>query len=247
MGVPPKKPSPSPLRPLTKSLAHDLDRLAFGAPVAYVYNPLVYAWEAHACYLDRFGHGAREVLLVGMNPGPFGMAQCGVPFGDVTMVREFLGIDTAVGKPPREHPKRPVLGFGFPRAEVSGTRFWGWVQARFQTPDRFFERFFVTNYCPLAFMEESGRNRTPDKLPPLEREPLLERCDEALRQLVDALSPRIVIGVGTFARAAALRALDARSVEVAGILHPSPANPRANKDWAAAAEADLKKAGVRLV
>src|SRR5688572_32536315 len=95
-----------------------------------------------------------------MNPGPFGMAQTGVPFGDVAMVRDWLGIVAAVAKPRDEHPKRPVLGFECQRSEVSGARLWGWARARFGTPQRFFERFFVANYCPLAFMESSGANRT---------------------------------------------------------------------------------------
>lgn len=236
----------SALTPLAKKLGEDLDGLSFGDPVAYVYNPLVYAWEAHAAYLERYGQGTREVLFLGMNPGPFGMAQCGIPFGDVAMVREFLKLEAKVGKPRREHPKRPVLGFDFTRSEVSGTRFWGWAKTRFGTAERFFERFFVLNYCPLGFVEESGRNRTPDKLPTAEREPLLARCDEALRQVVDVLSPRLVVGVGNFARDAARRALEGRAVEVGCVLHPSPASPRANKDWAAAAEADLAKAGVLL-
>jgi len=244
--VSPPKSALSPLRPIATALARDLDRLSFAYPVAYVYNPLAYAWDAHAEYLDRFGQGAREVVLLGMNPGPFGMAQCGVPFGDVAMVRDFLGIETKVGKPALEHPKRPVLGFESTRAEVSGTRFWGWAKARYGTPERFFERFFVMNYCPLAFIEESGRNRTPDKLPLAERAPLLARCDEALRQTVAALSPRLVIGVGNFARDAARRALEGRGVDVGCMLHPSPASPRANRDWAAAAEADLAQAGVTL-
>ena len=219
----PPKSALSPLRPIATALARDLDRLSFAYPVAYVYNPLAYAWDAHAEYLDRFGQGAREIVLLGMNPGPFGMAQCGVPFGDVAMVRDFLGIETKVGKPAIEHPKRPVLGFESTRAEVSGTRFWGWAKARYGTPERFFE-----------------------KLPLAERAPVLARCDEALRQTVAALSPRLVIGVGNFARDAARRALEGRGVDVGCMLHPSPASPRANRDWAAAAEADLAQAGVTL-
>ena len=155
--------------------------------------------------MSRYGGGRKEVLLLGMNPGPFGMAQTGVPFGDVTMVRDWLGIVAPVTKPPDEHPKRPVLGFECRRTEVSGTRLWGWARDRFITPERFFERFFVANYCPLAFMESSGANRTPDKLPRAEQQALFSACDEALRDVVRALRPRIVIGVGGFRRAACAR------------------------------------------
>src|SRR4026209_220177 len=110
--------------------------------------------------------------MLGMNPGPFGMVQTGVPFGDVAMARSWLGVVGPVARPRDEHPKRPVLGLECRRSEVSGARLWGWARDTFKSPDRFFERFFVVNYCPLLFMEAGGRNLTPDKLPSAERAPL---------------------------------------------------------------------------
>jgi single-strand selective monofunctional uracil DNA glycosylase len=181
-----------------------------------------------------------------MNPGPFGMAQTGVPFGDVTLVRQFLGVEGPVGKPPREHPKRPVEGFACRRGEVSGTRLWGWARERFGGPERFFRRFFVANYCPLAFIEASGRNHTPDKLPAREQARLFAACDEALRALVRALGPALVVGVGAFAEARARAALEGTGVRVGSILHPSPANPQANRDWSGTVEKQLAGLGVRL-
>ena len=146
--------------------------LRFDDPVTHVYAPLDYAWAPHRRYLERYGtRTPREVLFVGMNPGPFGMAQNGVPFGDTAMVRDWLGIEAPVGSPDREHPKRPVLGFRIRRGEVSGARLWGWARERFGAPERFFGRAFVWNYCPLCFMSETGRNVTPDKLPAAERHP----------------------------------------------------------------------------
>src|SRR5690606_6715112 len=127
-----------------------------------------------------YGRGPKEILLLGMNPGPFGMAQTGVPFGEIAAVRDWLGVRGVVGRPAIEHPKRPVQGFGCHRSEGSGKRLWGWAQDRFGEPERFFDRFFVVNYCPLVFLEVGGRNRTPDKLPVREREPLFEACDRAL-------------------------------------------------------------------
>lgn len=127
-----------------------------------------------------------------MNPGPFGMAQTGVPFGEVELVRDWLGIDTKIGKPPREHPKRPIEGFACQRREISGQRLWGFARARFERPERFFARFFVWNYCPLLFLEASGRNLTPDKLRAAERAPLEAACDGALRRAIAILRPRIV-------------------------------------------------------
>jgi single-strand selective monofunctional uracil DNA glycosylase len=172
-----------PLVEISRALSDVVDALRFPS-VAVVYNPLVYARAPHEAYLERYGaKRPREVLMVGMNPGPFGMAQTGVPFGDVAMVRDFLGIEGPVGKPPAEHPRRPIAGFACHRSEVSGTRFWGWARDRFGTAERFFDRVFVANWCPLVFMEDSGRNRPPDKLPAAERVPLFEACNDALTRV----------------------------------------------------------------
>lgn len=235
-----------PLVGIARELGVAVDELRFAPPVSHVYNPLDYAWPAHAQYLERYGAGRREVLLLGMNPGPWGMAQTGVPFGEVGAVRGWLGIEAAIGRPQHEHPKRPVAGFGCPRSEVSGARLWGWARAIFDTPERFFERFFVANYCPLAFMESSGRNRTPDKLPSAEREPLFAICDRALARTVERLRPTIVIGVGAFAEERARRALGGSGSAIGRILHPSPASPAANREWSELATRQLRELGIRL-
>ncbi|HUQ52617.1 MAG TPA: uracil-DNA glycosylase family protein [Gammaproteobacteria bacterium] len=231
---------------VSRALSKRVGSLRFAEPVCCVYNPLDYARAPHELYLSRYGSEPKEVLLLGMNPGPFGMAQTGVPFGDVTLVREWLGIVAPVDKPRDEHPKRPVLGFECRRAEVSGTRLWGWARDRFGTPQRFFERFFVANYCPLAFMESSGANRTPDKLPAAEQQALLAVCDEALREVVRALQPRLVIGIGGFAERRVRAALGAANVAIGTILHPSPASPLANRGWAPTVERQLRELGVAL-
>jgi len=227
-----------------RELASEVDRIDFGPPVAYVYNPLVYARRSFEIFLKRFGKGVKEVVLVGMNPGPFGMAQTGVPFGDVEMVREWLGIEALVGRPEREHEKRPVEGFSCPRREVSGTRLWSWARDRFGTPERFFKRFFVMNYCPLVFMEDGGRNRTPDKLRADERAALFAACDRALVSAVEATRARLVVGIGAFAEKRIVEALEGSSVETGRILHPSPASPAANKGWAEKVDTQLDAMGI---
>jgi single-strand selective monofunctional uracil DNA glycosylase len=231
---------------IAQELSQRVSAIQFGAPITHVYNPLSYARAPHAEYLERYARASCEVFLLGMNPGPWGMAQTGVPFGDVCMVRDWIGIEAHVHPPEPEHPKRPVLGFQCPRNEVSGTRLWGWARDRFKTPDNFFDRFFVHNYCPLSFMEESGRNFTPDKLPTKSRKPLEEACDCALRGMVEHLKPQFLIGVGAFAEKR-LRAVFPDFEGVTGrILHPSPANPHANRDWVGSAEAALAAMGVDL-
>ena len=238
------------LAQISRDLAKGVDRLVFAPPVSHVYNPLVYAWAPHRAYLEKFGQGRKEVLFLGMNPGPFGMAQIGVPFGDIPMVRDFLGVGTGVERkvtqPAKIHPKRPVAGFNCTRREVSGTRFWGWAQTRFGNANNFFKRFFVANYCPLVFMEESGRNVTPDKLPVGERTPLFAVCDEAVRLLVATLQPRLVVGIGAFAQKRAQEALLGKPTEVGTILHPSPASPAANRNWQGQIEKQLEMLGVKL-
>ncbi len=231
---------------ISRDLSKKVAELQFSDPVRFVYNPLDYARAPHEAYLEAYGAGPKEAILLGMNPGPFGMAQTGVPFGEVNLVRDWLQISGKVKRPEPEHPKRRVLGFECTRSEVSGKRLWGWAKERFGTPEKFFARFFVVNYCPLAFIEESGKNLTPDKLPPAERAPLLVLCDAALRKTVAALSPRLVIGIGAFAEARAIAALADSAVPVGTILHPSPQSPAANRGWAKAAEIQLNALGIWL-
>jgi single-strand selective monofunctional uracil DNA glycosylase len=238
--------STSPLVLISRDLGREVGKLRFRAPVTHVYNPLDYARAAHEAYVERWGAGRKEAVLLGMNPGPFGMAQTGVPFGDVALVRDFLGVTARVKKPPAEHPARPVLGFDCTRGEVSGQRLWGFARDTFGTPERFFARFFVVNYCPLAFMEESGKNRTPDKLPRDEQLPLFEACDRALVRTIDALAPAHVIGVGAFAKDRAERALGGRSCQIGTILHPSPASPLANRGWGDSVRKKLADLGIKL-
>lgn len=232
-----------------RRLSKEVDRFSFAPPVTHVYNPLRYARKSAEVYLKRYAKGPKEVLFLGMNPGPWGMAQTGVPFGDPELIRDFLGIEEEVKKPKREHPKRPVLGFASPRSEVSGTRLWGWIRERFGTAEAFFERFFILNYCPLIFLEESGRNRVPEKLPAEERAPLMEVCDRALLQTVEALSPEWVIGVGKFAEDRAREVLHKGAgleLKIGRVLHPSPASPAANRGWAPQAEAQLRKLSINI-
>ena len=231
---------------VSRALSGQVGRLHFVAPVAYVYNPLDYARGLHEAYLVGYGQGPKEVLLLGMNPGPFGMAQTGIPFGDATMVRDFLGLDGQVGKPSRQHPKREVRGMACPRGEVSGTRLWGWAREDFGTAERFFARFFVSNYCPLAFMDASAHNLTPDKLPAREQTALFAACDEALRQTVAILRPRHVVGVGAFATLRARFALSDVDVAIGSMLHPSPASPLANRGWTARIRRQLAELDIKI-
>lgn len=227
-----------------RTLSRELADLRFAAPVTHVYNPLEYARRPHAAYVRRYARTPVRALFFGMNPGPFGMAQTGVPFGEVAHVRDWLGIDAPVERPAREHPKRRVEGFACRRSEVSGARLWGALRAHYEKPERFFRHAFLANYCPLVFMEASGRNRTPDQLPAREREPLYAACSENLRRIVTLLSPAFVIGIGRFAEARAREALGESGPQIGTILHPSPASPAANRGWALLAQRELVRLGL---
>jgi single-strand selective monofunctional uracil DNA glycosylase len=229
---------------ISRDLAASVDRLRFGPPITHVYNPLVYARALHEEYLRRFGAGRKTTLFLGMNPGPWGMAQTGVPFGEVETVRDWFKLSGEVRHPPHEHPKRPILGLECTRSEVSGHRLWGWARELWGDPESFFKELFVANYCPLVFLEESGRNRTPDKLPAAEREPLIALCDFALRRTVDVLGVERVIGIGRFARLRAAAALESTGLPVFEVLHPSPASPAANRGWAERATEQVKESGI---
>jgi single-strand selective monofunctional uracil DNA glycosylase len=171
-----------------------------------------------------------------------------VPFGEVAAVRDWLRISAPVGKPQKEHPRRLIEGFACRRSEVSGRRLWGLFAARFGESERFFRDHFVHNYCPLMFLEASGRNLTPDRLPAGDTEELYRLCDALLAQTVRLLHPEWIIGIGGFAEARAKLAAAALEetavVRVGKILHPSPASPAANRDWAGAATMELERLGV---
>ncbi len=258
--------APRGLKAASQELCRDLEALPEQIEgVAAVYNPLIYAADPWNQYLKLYGGGEKRVLFLGMNPGPWGMAQTGVPFGEIEAVTGWLEISGKVGHPKGEHPKRPVEGFDCRRSEVSGRRLWGLIQRRFGTPKAFFSDHFVANYCPLIFLEESGRNRTPDKLPREVREIIRQACDKHLARVIELTGAGYLIGIGKYAEKALARVVkdmgtavqgpasvstatsistSSRKPIVASILHPSPASPAANRGWEEQAEGQLIELGV---
>ncbi len=231
-----------------RELSRQLEQLEFSEPVEYIYNPLEYAWEPFADYCRKYAAPPKEVLLVGMNPGPWGMVQTGIPFGEIQAVRDWMKIEGNISSPPRLHPKRPVLGWNCKRREVSGRRLWGWAQEKFHTPERFFSRFFVANYCPLCFFSSEGANITPDKLKGPQKKTLFQLCDQTLREFIRFLQPEVVIGVGTFAfnRVKASLRGESDPPRLAKVIHPSPANPLANENWGEKLTQLLEYMGIQL-
>ena len=211
-------------------LRDQVESLSFPSSVV-VYDPLLYAWEPHKTYLETYCNHSVSILLLGMNPGPFGMAQTGVPFGEVNAVRDFLHIQGVVGKPKREHPKRPVLGFGCHRSEISGRRLWSFLKDRYGTSEQCFSILTVMNYCPLVFMDSgpTGRNVTPDKLDKDVRVLLEGFCDAYLKDCIEYFNPKYLVGIGQYAKKKLSSFSEGRILD--SIIHPSPGNPQANHDW----------------
>ncbi len=238
--------SASRLLAATDELVSRLEGLEFAEPVTHVYNPLEYARKSHESYVSRFAEGKKRVLMMGMNPGPWGMAQTGVPFGEIQSVRDWMGISETVSRPENEHPKRPIEGFDCAKSEVSGRRLWGLFSERYPEAGNFFAEHYVVNYCPLVWMEASGKNRTPDKLPAVELQSVTAVCDEYVAVHLKELAPDFVIGVGAFAENCLQRIAESVGFEtkIGRILHPSPASPAANRDWAGTATKQLIEMGV---
>ena len=213
------------------------DSLVKEGSVDAVYNPLAYAWEPHRAYLELASGGGAKTLLLGMNPGPHGMGQMGIPFAATSVVRELLKItNLEVGQPRKPHPKRPISGLDWPKEEVSGTRLWGLLANEYGSAESIFKSVFLLNHCPLMlFSGERATNITPDKITGPTTKALLERCDEHLREVVDIMQIERVIGVGRYSEKRALNALSGIDISITTCWHPSPASPLANRnkgeDW----------------
>ena len=213
------------------------DSLVKEGSVDAVYNPLAYAWEPHRAYLELASGGGAKTLLLGMNPGPHGMGQMGIPFAATSVVRDLLKITNLdVGQPRTPHPKRPISGLDWPKEEVSGTRLWGLLANEYGSAESIFKSVFLLNHCPLMlFSGERATNITPDRITGPTTKALLERCDEHLREVVDIMQIERVIGVGRYSEKRALNALSGIDISVTTCWHPSPASPLANRnkgeDW----------------
>jgi single-strand selective monofunctional uracil DNA glycosylase len=228
------------------ALSEACSALSFGPPATHVYNPLEYGWNGYKEYAGLVTPGRKKLLFIGMNPGPWGMAQTGVPFGEIDSVREWMGIETEIGRPSQLHPKRPVEGFSCSRREVSGKRFWGLMREHYGSASAFFSACFTANYCPLLFFQEDGKNRTPDKLCKSERESLYAVCNDHLDSVITVLDPEWIIGIGKFAFERIQEVISRRDkgYNHLTILHPSPANPHANRGWAEAVTKKMREAGI---
>jgi len=217
------------------------------SPVRYISNPIDHAHQPHKMFLEKYLDGEKSVLFLGMNPGPWGMCQTGVPFGDIMSCESFLGIVAEVNKcVPGQHPKRPILGFSCKRKEVSGSRFWTFFKSICGRPENFFKSCFVLNYCPLAFMKDSGKNIGAAELSKELRDQVNQACDVALHRILGLLNVKLVVGVGKFAEGRAKSVIKEYDLDISvgNLMHPSPINPAANKGWDKIAYTTLQDLGL---
>ncbi len=210
----------------------------------YIYNPLIYAKEMFYEYIREYVDSPTKYFFLGMNPGPFGMAQTGIPFGEVNTVKEYLKINKPIYKPEREHPNRKVEGLSIVRSEISGLRLWNLFKTYYPNPKDMKKNIYVANYCPLLFLSKvkTAKNITPNKLSKETREMLDSVCDRYLFETIDLLKCEKLIGIGKYAE----KKLKNDTIPYFSILHPSPASPLANKGWSEKVEIQLEANGVRL-
>ena len=178
------------------------------------------------CVFTYTAANFRELLYI--------ISASGVPFGEVSVVNNWLKINGVVGKPKVEHPKRQIEGLNCKRREVSGERFWNFIKSVSGTPEIFFKNCLVYNHCPLIFMGKSGKNVTPPDMKIDVRNKLLQLCDETLKDVIELYSVKHIVGLGRFAETRAKKVVNdnlIKNVDVSFLIHPSPASPAANKGW----------------
>lgn len=215
---------PEDLLTLDKQTIKKMDVLKFDKKkVQYVYNPVDYAYAGYSRYVRKYLKSSKKILFVGLNPGPYGMCQTGIPFGDVSTVKEWMELEMDISKPLDECPKKPVDGLKCTTVEQSGKRFWGFFKKKCGAADNFFRNAFVINYCPIAFFDRSGKNVTPNELEVSSREELEKICDEYLEKVVEMVKCEIIICVGRYAEHKVKSIfIDNSEINILYMKHPSP-------------------------
>ncbi|XP_017795991.1 PREDICTED: single-strand selective monofunctional uracil DNA glycosylase [Habropoda laboriosa] len=230
---------------LERNLAVELGKITFHLPVEYIYSPLEYAFNIHTMYVQKYCSTVKKILFLGMNPGPWGMSQTGVPFGEINMVRDWLKICGPVGKPAKEQPNRKVTGFQCTRSEISGKRLWGLFKELCGNPEKFFQHAYIHNYCPIALMNKKGCNITPAEIKGAEINLVHSACDKALAETIKILKAEIIIGIGGYAEKRAQLVVQKYKLPVKVLCLPHP-SPRAanNTNWNEKATKKLSEFGL---
>jgi single-strand selective monofunctional uracil DNA glycosylase len=133
------------------------------------------------------------------------------------------------------HPKRLISGLSCTRSEVSGRRLWGLIKERYPDATSLYTEVAIMNYCPVVFVDKgaTGKNITPDKIEITSRKALEKVCDSYLDDMITLIQPEFIVGIGKYAQKKGEQSIHRlnKDITVHSILHPSPANPQANKNW----------------
>ena len=63
---------------LETNLANRLMEIPYPHDIDTIYNPLDYAIKPHTYFVEKYANEApKDILFLGMNPGPWGMGQTG--------------------------------------------------------------------------------------------------------------------------------------------------------------------------
>ncbi|KAI8130772.1 Single-strand selective monofunctional uracil-DNA glycosylase [Lucilia cuprina] len=207
-----------------------------GNEITHIYNPVEYAAQLHCEYLRHYLKGTKILLFIGMNPGYDGMGQTGIPFGNITTVRDIMGLTGTVNQPPAVHPKRPVKGLASTREEPSGKRLWTlFKELSNGSLDTFFKQCFVHNFCPLVFFNSNGNNITPSELKGPYKQQIRNECLRTTEQVLQLIQPKIIVAIGNYVYDTLKASEYCKSKHLLRLAHPSPRSLN-NNNWPEKAE-----------
>ncbi len=228
-----------------------------------IWNPGLYGETWHARFRRLYRPGQHPLVVFGLNPGPYGMAQTGIPFTDIRrlvsalpdLAAELRGRGERVEPPGLAPPGlRPYLSRSF---ESSAVRVYRFLKKGWGGAERGWTEVVVANPCTLLFIDPAeGKNRTPADLARAAR--LRGSGRDQVRELVEsfgrirircavesieALSPRGAILLGKDVQAALGPALR-RILGEARVIpweHPARAVP---ESWASGLLSALRRRGL---
>jgi single-strand selective monofunctional uracil DNA glycosylase len=215
-----------------------------------VLDPSRYGERWHAPFRRLYPPRARPLLVFGLNPGPYGMAQTGIPFTDLKRLAQGLPRLAAELARSGERLSLPGLApsslqpFLTRTFESSSVRVHRFLRLAHGSAERAFREVVFVNPCPLLFIDRAlGENRTPADLPRALRAGVDEARVEVVSVAVARLRARGAIVLGRDAAAALSVPLRARLGERAVVEWEHPA--RAVPDiWARGLLAALRRRGL---
>ncbi len=168
------KPDMERLETIVGDLINGLRPLKFGPPVSHVYNPLEYARETYRQYFAKYAFSPKEAVFIGMNPGPWGMAQTGIPFGEINAVRDWMKINA---------PDR-CWDLHAPEAKLAAPVYGGGLKVRFKPPIDFSGASLLPIIAPCSSSKTAAETARRTKSGPRSairwKRYVIRRCGERL-------------------------------------------------------------------